>query len=160
MVAMARTGVMSVPSHGFAVQTKEWDSILHMNNSVDPKPLHTRSPSPNVTITHTHYTMETHITIEGSPAEQARILKVLKRCGLINQYNEITPTRADAFDAFNKNQEMLITTLEAQCQEKNALITKIGQESTVHGEKRRDAEIENRRLEKSNVAKSIVINTL
>ncbi|PVH70910.1 hypothetical protein DL98DRAFT_617264 [Cadophora sp. DSE1049] len=104
--------------------------------------------------------MVTQIVIQGSPSEQARILKVLQRYGLINDSNEITPSQANSFDTFNKCQEMFNTTLESHYQESNALIKSLGDKAITHAERRRDAEIQNDMLSKSVAAKDGVIGTL
>lgn len=101
--------------------------------------------------------MATSITIEGSPAEQARVLKLLQRYGLINHHNEITPDQADSFDTFNKCQEMLNATLERHHQESQALIKELQDRVRVKGERCGDLQARNNMLRQSVEAKDHMI---
>ncbi|KAH6704071.1 hypothetical protein BKA61DRAFT_680315 [Leptodontidium sp. MPI-SDFR-AT-0119] len=61
--------------------------------------------------------MATTITLTGSPEEQANILKMLTRYGLVNTSNEITPDQAASFYTYANSNEQEVAKLEEKLEE-------------------------------------------
>ncbi|KAH9207164.1 hypothetical protein DL95DRAFT_415892 [Leptodontidium sp. 2 PMI_412] len=61
--------------------------------------------------------MATTITLTGSPEEQANILKMLTRYGLVNASNEITPDQAASFYTYANSNEQEVAELEEKLEQ-------------------------------------------
>ncbi|KAL2060346.1 hypothetical protein VTL71DRAFT_9741 [Oculimacula yallundae] len=70
----------------------------------------------------------TTITIEGTPAQQNKILTMLQSYGLVNHHKEITPTQANNFHGYLKSQDEYEVSLEAQVKDKQSMVDKSNKE--------------------------------
>ncbi|KAH7364850.1 hypothetical protein BKA65DRAFT_473155 [Rhexocercosporidium sp. MPI-PUGE-AT-0058] len=108
--------------------------------------------------------MYTTIALTGSPSEQANILNMLRRYGLVNASNEITPDQAESFYAYTDSQERSILGLEKKAIENgmecSQLIKGITEKLQQVVQSNTDFRKQNRKQTRCLAAKSGTIKTL